>query len=71
MRGGEILRAEMMYPKGDPGNPLSNDELAQKFRDNARDYLSGDDLEKFISGAMNLGAATTLAELTRPLRARS
>ncbi len=68
MRGGEILQAEMMYPKGDPQNPLSNDELAQKFRDNARDSLSADGTEKFISGAMNLGVAPTLADLTRPLR---
>ena len=70
MQGGETLRAEMMYPKGDPQNPLANDELAQKFRDNACDYLSAGELEKFISSAMDLGAAPTLAELTRPLRAR-
>ena len=68
LRGGEQLQAELMFPKGDPQNPLSNDELAEKFRENARDVLPEQAAERFIDLALRLPEVTDLADLTRPLR---
>ena len=68
LRGGEQLQAELMYPQGDPQNPLSNDELAEKFRENARDVLPEQAVERLIDLALRLPEVTDLADLTRPLR---
>ncbi len=68
MADGEVVQAEMMYPKGDPQNPLSDDELGQKFRDNARDVIPADAAERFIAAAMRLDDLTDLADLMSPLR---
>lgn len=69
--GGEILTAELMFPKGDPQNPLSDGELAQKFRDNADGFLSPDESDRMVDRVMRLPELADLSELTRPLRARA
>ena len=67
--GGTILRAEVMYPLGDPENPLSNEALAEKFLDNARDAIPADVAERFVDGALRLDRVADLPALMRPLRA--
>lgn len=55
---GAVFAAEMYYPKGDPGNPLSDEELCVKFRDN-------------VAGVLDDGNAGTLLDLIRDLPGNS
>jgi len=69
LRDGRRLQAEMMYPKGDPANPLTDEELIAKFRANADGVLGAAEAARFAARAMALAGETDLADLTRPLRA--
>jgi 2-methylcitrate dehydratase PrpD len=68
LTGGSTLAAEMMYPKGDPMNPLSDEELAAKFRANAAPVIGTEERDLFIARAMDLASAADLGHFARPLR---
>lgn len=71
MADGTVLAAEMYYPKGDPGNPLSDAELEAKFMGNAAGVL-GEDGARTLSGLIgDLAACRNLAEIGTLLRARA
>lgn len=68
MRDGRVLQSELMFPKGDPQNPLTDAELADKFRNNARDFLVPDEIERLIDNVLDLGRLGSCEALTRTLR---
>ena len=53
-RDGRVLRAEVEYPKGDPENALSWDELKEKFRDLTRPNIAPSMQEKIITTVESL-----------------
>lgn len=48
LTGGERLEATFLYPKGDPANPLSDEELVRKFRRNASGAPGGGDIDRLL-----------------------
>lgn len=51
---GSSCEATFMYPKGDPNNPLSGDELITKFRDNVAGVLPEARAERLLSVVLDL-----------------
>lgn len=70
MEDGRKLVAELMYPKGDPQNPLSDAELEAKFRDNAAGLLDGKQATEVLDFLRALPRAENLTPLSRILRTR-
>jgi 2-methylcitrate dehydratase PrpD len=71
--GGRRLAVHTTTPKGDPRNPVPDNELAYKFRGLATRVLPGSrvaSLEKAIWSLETLEDASRLAALTRPRPAR-
>ena len=64
-RDGSKLRAQIEYPKGDPENALSWDELKGKFRDLTRGILSADRQEEVISTVDSLESLEDVRVLAR------
>lgn len=54
LMNGEIIRKQTDYPKGDPENPASVDELVDKFRSLAASSLPEERQERYIERVMNL-----------------
>jgi 2-methylcitrate dehydratase len=50
--------AEVEYPKGDPRNPLTWDEIDTKFRSLARGVIEDDTVERVRDGVLRLDAIT-------------
>ena len=71
MDNGSIYTSEMYYPKGDPGNPLSDDELRDKFRANVADLAPGKKSDELIQMIENLSDLPDLSELMLRLRDHS
>ena len=70
LRSGDSItsdRAEV--PRGDPQNPLSWLQLADKFRDCAKPVLSGDRMEQAISLIETMDDLQNVRELTDTLMA--
>jgi 2-methylcitrate dehydratase PrpD len=64
--GGRTFRANVMYPKGDPENPLTWDELIGKFVNLTKPVLADHQQDKiihFVTTLENQAAVTTLLEL--------
>ena len=65
LKGGEEREAKILHNRGGPENPLSDEELEVKFRDNAGRALPEDsvaELEEFMRGLENSG---TVGEVMR------
>lgn len=64
---GSSYEATFMYPKGDPNNPLSRDELIAKFRSNVADVLPDAQAGRLLSAVLDLENVTagTLAGCMR------
>jgi hypothetical protein len=56
-----------MSNRGGPDRPLSDDELARKFSDNAARRLSGATLEQVRDAVLSLDSDTDLSALLRPM----
>jgi 2-methylcitrate dehydratase PrpD len=54
MDDGTQHEATFLYPKGDPNNPLSEDELLAKFRGNLRGVLDDARAERLAALVGNL-----------------
>lgn len=54
LKDGQTREATFMYPKGDPSNPLSKEELLTKFRDNLEGVTSQPKAEQIIDVIANL-----------------
>lgn len=68
MDDGSVYNGEMYYPKGDPSNPLSDEELRDKFRSNVADLAAGTKSEELIQMIENLSDLRDLSDLTLRLR---
>jgi len=64
---GRRLRAAIDYPKGDPENPLSDDELAAKFEELCGTTLDGARRRAIIAAVRDPDATRPIADLTRLL----
>ena len=62
MDDGRHLRGASDYPKGDPENPLTEEELFSKFRRLTRGHLSPSAAETVIERSMNLEKATDIGQ---------
>lgn len=70
MKDGSVHYADKYYPKGDPSNPLSDDELRIKFMDNAAGVLADQDAQTLFSLIQDLPAQGDLSALGALLRAK-
>ncbi|HRP77799.1 MAG TPA: MmgE/PrpD family protein [Aquamicrobium sp.] len=68
MADGTVHSAEMYYPKGDPGNPLSDEELHVKFRDNVAGVLDDGDAQALLDLIGDLPGNRDMAALGALLR---
>lgn len=69
MQDGTVHEAEMYYPKGDPSNPLSDEELRIKFMDNVAGVLSDSNAEALLDLIGNLADNRDMEALGALLRA--
>ena len=67
MKDGSSHSETVMKPKGDPGNPLTPEEIATKYRDNARGILSPARTETLLAAIRGLPSAPSLATLSSAL----
>lgn len=65
---GRMLVEEVLVNRGGPGNPLSDDELRQKFVDNTDGLLGPADADAVIEACARLATLNSVAELMSPLR---
>jgi 2-methylcitrate dehydratase PrpD len=63
LRDGRELSHEVLLAKGDPQNPMTNDELADKYRDCAGSVLSTEDVGKSLDMISCLEDLADIAEL--------
>jgi 2-methylcitrate dehydratase PrpD len=68
-RDGRQLVAEVLVNRGGPDDPLSDDELARKFRDNAARALDDAHADRVVDAALRLDHLADLTPLTAPLAA--
>jgi 2-methylcitrate dehydratase PrpD len=67
LRDGSERTERVMSNRGGPDRPLSDDELARKFSDNAARRLSGATLEQVRDAVLSLDSDTDLSALLRPM----
>jgi 2-methylcitrate dehydratase len=65
---GTKLTETVLLPKGDPGAPLSDDELEAKYRDNAEPLLGKVGAAALRDAIWRLDDAPDVAELVRCMR---
>ncbi|RYJ00855.1 MAG: MmgE/PrpD family protein, partial [Actinomycetales bacterium] len=65
---GEVLVEKVLTNRGGPARPLSDDELATKFRDNVAGRLDTGTADAVQSAALGLRAATDVSDLLSPLK---
>jgi 2-methylcitrate dehydratase PrpD len=53
--------------KGDPRNPMTEEEVLQKFRSNAQSVLSGAQTEKLVERVRSLDTVSNLRQVTELL----
>ncbi len=68
LKDGRVLTSHVDYPKGDPENPVSFDEIEVKFNQLTERYIDSDKRKKFIETVKNLeqvGDISVIADLIR------
>ncbi len=70
LKDGTKYMRRVDYAKGNPENPMSDEELQQKFRKLATEFIGRDAVEEFIGKAYRLEKIQHLDELTTLLRTR-
>jgi 2-methylcitrate dehydratase PrpD len=68
MDNGIAYKSGMYCPKGDPSNPLSDDELRDKFRSNVADLAEGTKSDALIQMIENPSELRNLSDLMSRLR---
>jgi 2-methylcitrate dehydratase PrpD len=68
LHDGRKVSTTVRYPKGDPQNPLSWDELRTKYRELGRSVLPEDRLDEICQAVQCLESAADVAPLWRKLR---
>ena len=69
-KNGKRYKASVDYPRGDPENAISVEELTNKFRTLAIRALSEDSIEKIINAISRLEEMSDVRQLTKLLRTR-
>jgi hypothetical protein len=72
MRDGKVYSEKVIYPKGNPNNPVSSEELVAAFRgmaSYAAKPLSGAKIDDAIELALRLEEADDVAVMTKLLTA--
>jgi 2-methylcitrate dehydratase PrpD len=64
---GEVLVEEVLTNRGGPARPLSDEELATKFRDNVAGRLDDTDADGVRRGVLDLRSAADLSAVLAPL----
>jgi 2-methylcitrate dehydratase PrpD len=67
LAGGAVLEADFPYQKGSPENPLSPDEVCEKYRGNASLALSSAAADTLQSAVLTLDERTDLSDALAPL----
>jgi len=70
MENGETHEATIMYPKGDPQNPLTNAQLEDKFRNNASALLSPTEANAMVTEIAKLSDNADVSQLLKLLENR-
>lgn len=65
---GRSHEARVQVNRGGPENPLSDDELAEKFRLNVGDRRRAEDADRIAAFALALADAPSVAELMTTVR---
>lgn len=65
---GQRLALEVGSPRGEPDNPMTSDEIAEKFRSLAADVLDHEQVEAVIAAIDALEDLQSISEVTRHLR---
>jgi 2-methylcitrate dehydratase PrpD len=65
LRNGRVLEAELPHQRGGPENPLSDDEVRAKFRENAGLALSGEAVDALEQAILSLERLDDVAGLLR------
>lgn len=68
-RGGDTLSKDVEINRGGPQNPMPEDEILRKFRDNARRTLGAREVERVLQTVQHLEEADSPHSLCEPLRA--
>lgn len=71
-RSGTIYRERVVYPKGNPNNPVTSEELIAAFRgmaSYAAKQLGGDKIDEAVSTTLRLEESKDVAALTTLLTA--
>jgi 2-methylcitrate dehydratase PrpD len=63
LRSGTELGHTVKTPKGDPGNPMTIDELTAKFRDCAGRVLSAQKVDQCVDMLLNLESLEDISSL--------
>lgn len=71
MKDGSSHQETVLKPKGDPGNPLTPEEIAGKYRDNASGVLDAARTEALLAAIRGLPQATSLDALSDLLSPRA
>jgi 2-methylcitrate dehydratase PrpD len=66
LKDGSVLDAELPHQRGGPENPLTDDEVRAKFRENAGLALSGDAVDALEQTILSLERLDDVAGLVRP-----
>jgi len=64
LKDGRECSHHVKEPKGDPKNPMTDDELFEKFRDCAKRRLKTEKIEKIIESIMEIDKLANIKELT-------
>ena len=65
---GRVLKEAVLTPRGHPGAPLTEDDVARKFRDCAGDALPGPKIEEALGLLARFGTLPSVAPLMQALR---
>ncbi len=68
LKDGRILQAHVDYPKGDPENPATKEEIISKFHSLTGKYLDKEKRDKIISTVNHLEEIKNIAELADLVR---
>jgi 2-methylcitrate dehydratase len=64
---GAVYRQRVEYPKGDPRNPMTDQEIEEKFRSMAEKVMTESQIEKVISTVFQLEKLETVNNLMRAM----
>jgi 2-methylcitrate dehydratase PrpD len=69
LAGGRVVTEEVLVNRGGPGNPLSDEELARKFADNAGRFLPASEIDWLSEAILDLDAQPGAGEIMARLSA--